>query len=223
MTDWKSKVKGKAAEINKSLHKTGGGEVSNLVLSKHEQKLLTLMGEKSYKGDNVQELGFQSQKRKCVSTDTIECTSHQETIGKNVLNIDTGPKMLVPKKLTFIKIPHLSEIKSSQTKYLSENTCLGNSTLNTEENEFLSDINSDDSENLAPTQTAPTDYKTKETNSTPSISTNRRRHILNMATTIENMNNDTLNVLRSMDQNLTKMNSNLESLNLTLNIIAKKL
>lgn len=59
MADWKSKVKGKAADINKGLVKTGGGgPVPSL--NDNEKRLIAILGWSAVKGTNNIELGLVS-------------------------------------------------------------------------------------------------------------------------------------------------------------------
>ncbi|KAK5650253.1 hypothetical protein RI129_001282 [Pyrocoelia pectoralis] len=60
LADWKSKTKAKAAKINRSLIQTGGGSPTHISLTNNEEKLLTLMGHTSYKGDIDLECGIQT-------------------------------------------------------------------------------------------------------------------------------------------------------------------
>ena len=60
MTDWKCKVKAKAAKIRAGQVQTGGGEPICPPLTTIEERLLALMGEKGLTGDNVKELGIES-------------------------------------------------------------------------------------------------------------------------------------------------------------------
>lgn len=57
MTDWKSKTKAKAASLKYQVTGTGGGPKVEIHLTDHEKRLLALMGNISYEGDNVREIG----------------------------------------------------------------------------------------------------------------------------------------------------------------------
>uniref|UniRef100_A0A6P7GXW9 Regulatory protein zeste n=1 Tax=Diabrotica virgifera virgifera TaxID=50390 RepID=A0A6P7GXW9_DIAVI len=63
LTDWKSKVKGKAAGIKTYESKTGGGPSCSQQLSSYELRLLSIMGNSSYEGNpkNV-EVGLKKRK-----------------------------------------------------------------------------------------------------------------------------------------------------------------
>lgn len=84
MTDWKSKTKGRAAEIEKNLKQTGGGIGTNATVSNLEKRLLILMGKKSYKGDeSVREMGFELSSKVSPSISKIKeinLETHRKTI-----------------------------------------------------------------------------------------------------------------------------------------------
>ncbi|KAK5642872.1 hypothetical protein RI129_003755 [Pyrocoelia pectoralis] len=64
LADFKSKTKQKAAKINHSQNKTGGGPMLEMTLTAREERLLSLMGTKSIKGDSLLEFGINLEHQK---------------------------------------------------------------------------------------------------------------------------------------------------------------
>ncbi|KAK9730346.1 Myb/SANT-like DNA-binding domain [Popillia japonica] len=58
VTDWKCKVKAKAAKLRNQQINTGGGEAKYLPLTNPEERLLKIIGSKGINGDGVPELGI---------------------------------------------------------------------------------------------------------------------------------------------------------------------
>lgn len=57
MSDWRSKVKAKAADINQGISQTGGGGPLT-PLNENEKRLLAILGLTSVTGTNIEELGI---------------------------------------------------------------------------------------------------------------------------------------------------------------------
>nr|CAI5833482.1 unnamed protein product [Callosobruchus analis] len=61
VTDWKCKVKAKAAKLRQTSSKTGGGPATAIALSPLEEKLIGIMGTRGFEGDEgIIELGLLS-------------------------------------------------------------------------------------------------------------------------------------------------------------------
>ncbi|KAK4887466.1 hypothetical protein RN001_003737 [Aquatica leii] len=71
LADFKSKTKQKAAKINQSQNKTGGGPVLEITLTVREERLLSIMGTKSIKGDPSLEFGVNLQQHQLNTSTTL--------------------------------------------------------------------------------------------------------------------------------------------------------
>lgn len=90
IVDWKSKVKAKAVDAQKSLSRTGGGEGMLKSLTKIEQRLLAVMGNKSYEGDHNREMGFSQNPSFQKSLDSVPIQS--TSLAHNAYSFDSIPQ-----------------------------------------------------------------------------------------------------------------------------------
>ncbi|CAG9773362.1 unnamed protein product [Ceutorhynchus assimilis] len=257
ITDWKSKTKGKAVDLKTNLTRTGGGEGYHSGLSKIEQRLLALMGNKAYEGDSVKELGFKiHQSRSAGVNSPLVC---QDQMPKEKRPRLCEEKLPVTSKLrpssSFAKDSQKIILETSQTDKpsnkpatVTSGVLFGCSTKQfiypyeyEPENNAFEDTYTEDNiveisqeneeENVDPGRWSLTEhqyYKTEETEKksepkTPSASTSRRRNLSHMSESIQNMNNKTLDVLKSISTNLEGVNDNLTGINHSLKTISSVL
>ncbi|KAF5299406.1 hypothetical protein FQA39_LY11552 [Lamprigera yunnana] len=205
LADWKSKTKAKAAKINQNLFQTGGGSPTHISLTNNEEKLLTLMGHTSYKGDIDLECGIETKFRS-----------------------DAGGKL----ELRDVSLPSTSgKRKASHTYENNKKRTITNAVPNTSSVETqlnfdhnystFEEVLTDDSEQII-NNCSNKEVLTNEIPQTPSKSTKRRQKLYNMSEEIKSMNDTTLSVLQNINTNIENVVYDVKRIADALEIIAKK-
>lgn len=140
ITDWKSKIKAKASTNIKDITKTGGGEGTPLVITRIEQRLLSLMGDRAIVGDKVEELGVKrkpppllsnalnKKKMKEESSYNIEeeiIIEYSDTVSHEEQLKDTHPATVVVMEDSFVESncePEGTHLNIENTSYKSPST-----------------------------------------------------------------------------------------------------
>ncbi|CAG9771443.1 unnamed protein product [Ceutorhynchus assimilis] len=186
LTDWKSKVKGKKASVTKSLSQTRGGQGVGTIINKLEDRLLCLIGDKAYAGDNIQEMGIKRKKpddaldsskalKKAKYIPATITSSRTSFIEETSFAMDEPPISKTSGQLPSINAYDLDEMVPENTSAIIDDEPEETITLQCDFEESSNTNN---------------ELQTK----TPSVSTSRRKKLTNLTDSVQEMNNETLDV-----------------------------
>lgn len=203
-------MKGKAASVNKNLTQTGGGERDAIKLTKLEERLLDLIEDKAYNGDDVQEMWKRKNPNDALGSisGSIKTLKKSKNIPATITSFSETTCVINDEKPSIsLTSEQLPRQQPSMNTYVLDEIVPEN----------ISDIIAEEPEE---TITLQCDFEGSTNNEpqvkTPSVSTSRRRRLGNLAESVQEMNSETLDVLKGVNENLERVNTNLSGINTTL-------
>ncbi|KAJ8929635.1 hypothetical protein NQ314_011483 [Rhamnusium bicolor] len=190
LADWKCKTKSKAAKIRQNQRQTGGGVPQNIVILSHnEERLLALMGTTALEGDSEMEYGIK--RTISCSSSSIQNKSFTNQSGKKskvcVNKENNQPKKAeISNEINYYEIPAMDLNNSNIVDLVDHN-------YNLQLDQPVNDIE------------VQSEVQATSSNIGASKSLPRRKQNDFLSSQLKLMNDETLNVLRSIQESIASI------------------
>lgn len=198
LADWKSKTKKKASQNIKEYEKTGGGPSCAIPLTSFEERLIALMGKTSVYGDGTVEIGIIVALKYVMSLINIICVGiKKRTQLHNVVNENIVDQ--------FEQVDHMEHDDFQELNdVIIEEVILDH---NYTQNHIIDDTNTESFENKKP--------KNSNMSNKSKIKLKKR--------TTESMHEEILQLLESMNNNISDIGVSLRDIATSLKVISEKM